>query len=198
MIRSNSAEAQNTTGVEHRNLNGLWSCHFCFADFQRYDHLKRHIATHTSERPYQCEFCGSPYKRGDALRRHWKSCSARIESGQCIPEPRHGGKEKHACDGCAKAKKSCNGELPCSECCTRDRICTYQRLHQREEVTLQSGSSESSQEQSPPSDNRSLNHSTWDLGLQTFYPGRDAWFEAYGRLVSSGRVPSMPDPGRLR
>lgn len=182
--------------MEHRNLNGVWSCHFCFSDFQRYDHLKRHIATHTSERPYQCEFCGSPYKRGDALRRHWKSCLTRIQSGQSIPEPRQGGKEKHACDGCAKAKKSCSGKLPCSECCTRGRICTYQRLNQNEDMTLQNGPGELAQGQNRPSENHASNHSTWDLGIQTFYPGRAAWFEAYGRISSAEKLPPMPNTGR--
>ncbi|KAB8074809.1 hypothetical protein BDV29DRAFT_172900 [Aspergillus leporis] len=194
MSRRAPTEIQSSAGAEHRSLSGPWSCQFCFSDFQRYDHFKRHIATHTSERPYQCEFCGSPYKRGDALRRHWKSCSSRITSGQDIPEPRHGGKEKHACDGCAKAKKSCSGTLPCSECCTRGRLCTYQRL-QNEEPALQSEYSESGQGQSQPSQSHGLNRSTWDLGLQTFYPGRDAWFEAYGRLSSSRRPPAMPNNG---
>lgn len=47
MIRSKPTEAQNTTDVEPRNFDGLWSCHFCFSAFQRYDHLKRHVATRT-------------------------------------------------------------------------------------------------------------------------------------------------------
>ncbi|PYH93571.1 hypothetical protein BO71DRAFT_305510, partial [Aspergillus ellipticus CBS 707.79] len=103
-------------------------CQFCAAVFHRLDHYRRHAATHSSEKPFKCGFCGSQHKRGDVLRRHWKSCSARIHTGQAIPDPRVGGKERHACDACAKLKKCCDGGQPCLECSTRRKQCTYARI----------------------------------------------------------------------
>ncbi|KAL4782480.1 hypothetical protein BJX76DRAFT_290699 [Aspergillus varians] len=181
-----------------RDLSTRWKCDICSAVFQRLDHFKRHTTKHRADKRFICDFCGSLYKRGfvppaecgsfpvdqtncyrvldrDVLRRHWKSCAARIQTAQTIPEPRHGGKEKHACDGCARLKRLCSGEQPCSECYSRGRISSYERLGDRNNKT-----------ESPPrkEDASAVSHdtgriansevfdraqSTWDLGCQNFY-----------------------------
>ncbi|PYI04111.1 hypothetical protein BO78DRAFT_268799, partial [Aspergillus sclerotiicarbonarius CBS 121057] len=157
-----------------RTMDGVWTCQFCTAVFHRLDHHKRHTATHSAEKPFKCGFCGSQYKRGDVLRRHWKSCSARIRTGQAIPGPRIGGKERHACDACAKLKKSCDGGHPCIECSTRRKPCTYLRLQdsgglprsQATDSALTEG--QLHPESTHPRPVPEL--STWSLGPQTFYP----------------------------
>ncbi|KAE8152636.1 hypothetical protein BDV25DRAFT_137706 [Aspergillus avenaceus] len=67
MVQSISVATLPEEHAEYRDADGAWSCQCCPATFQRYDHFKRHLATHSSVRPHQCEFCGSPYKRGYGL-----------------------------------------------------------------------------------------------------------------------------------
>lgn len=101
------------------------------------------------ENPYACGFCDSEFKRrqvyprmawihvqltcphSDALRRHWKSCTARLSSGDLIPQRSRSGKKKHACDRCAERKRACNQGMPCAECEVHHRECTYTRTKRR-------------------------------------------------------------------
>ncbi|KAL4974871.1 hypothetical protein BDW66DRAFT_78940 [Aspergillus desertorum] len=182
------------------NTPSLWTCDVCCAVFQRLDHFKRHSATHRTDKPYSCDFCGCVYKRGDVLRRHWKSCSVRIRAGKAIPGPRAGGKEKHACDGCARSKRSCSGGQPCSECHSREKICSYDRLR---DTTATTGSGQSEMWRCPRVEGSAVNHdlglrteyapldhraatesmgSTWTLGPQNFYASADVCYKAYSRL----------------
>ncbi|PYH47376.1 uncharacterized protein BP01DRAFT_354565 [Aspergillus saccharolyticus JOP 1030-1] len=141
-----------------------WSCTSCEAVFHRIDHYKRHIASHSTDKPYQCSFCHARYKRGDVLRRHWKSCPARQRTGHAIPEPRTGGKERHACDTCARLKKSCDGGRPCLECGIKGRGCTYRRVDEIGEGVFAQG--ESNSQESQVGDPEVL---PWSLGPQNFY-----------------------------
>jgi transcription factor STE12 len=43
---------------------------FCRRAFRRLEHLKRHVRTHTRERPYICRYCGRPFSRQDNLLQH--------------------------------------------------------------------------------------------------------------------------------
>ncbi|KAL4885569.1 hypothetical protein BJY04DRAFT_179989 [Aspergillus karnatakaensis] len=184
-----------------RSLNATWTCDTCSAVFQRLDHFKRHTATHRTDKPFICDYCGSLYKRGDVLRRHWKSCAVRIQTGQPIPEPRLGGKEKHACDGCARLKRSCSGGQPCSECQLRGRDCSYERLGDREKTRAVSASGEwgapdvtirhvdaedvgqvLEYDYGDPERTSELTKSTWDMGPMNFYASADVCYKAYSRL----------------
>ncbi|KAL6238889.1 hypothetical protein BDW75DRAFT_189570 [Aspergillus navahoensis] len=178
----------------------LWTCDVCSAVFQRVDHLKRHSATHKTDKPFSCDFCGCVYKRGDVLRRHWKSCSVRIRTGKAIPEPQSGGKQKYACDGCARSKRLCSGGQLCLECHWRGRICSYNRLRDTTTTTATEQSemwnfprvegSAVSHEMSQLPDYAALDRrptsesrgSTWNLGAQNFYASADVCYKAYGRL----------------
>jgi hypothetical protein len=134
------------------------------------------------------------------LRRHWKSCSARIRIGKAIPEPRPGGKEKHACDSCARSKRSCSGGQPCSECHSRGRTCSYDRLGNANTTTAMgqskmrrfprvegpAGSHDIGQLPNHAAlDRRPASESTgttWTLGPQNFYASADVCYRAYSRL----------------
>ncbi|OJJ31300.1 hypothetical protein ASPWEDRAFT_45253 [Aspergillus wentii DTO 134E9] len=102
-------------------------CPICPQKFAKLQHLKRHASTHVDEKPYPCEFCGSEYKRSDALRRHWKTCTARVASGNQIPKRSISGKRKQACDRCAERKRACNQGDPCGECALQEVECRYDR-----------------------------------------------------------------------
>lgn len=42
----------------------------CGRLFKRLEHLKRHVRTHTQERPYVCQYCGKAFSRSDNLAQH--------------------------------------------------------------------------------------------------------------------------------
>jgi transcription factor STE12 len=42
----------------------------CGRLFKRLEHLKRHVRTHTQERPYVCSLCGKAFSRSDNLAQH--------------------------------------------------------------------------------------------------------------------------------
>jgi len=42
----------------------------CGRLFKRLEHLKRHVRTHTQERPYVCPLCGKAFSRSDNLAQH--------------------------------------------------------------------------------------------------------------------------------
>lgn len=45
----------------------------CSRFFKRLEHLKRHVRTHTQERPYHCQRCGKRFSRSDNLTQHQKT-----------------------------------------------------------------------------------------------------------------------------
>ncbi|KAI3555208.1 regulatory protein [Colletotrichum abscissum] len=45
------------------------ACHVCHRTFARGEHLRRHLRTHTKEKPYECH-CGQAFARRDLLTRH--------------------------------------------------------------------------------------------------------------------------------
>ena len=42
----------------------------CMRKFKRLEHLKRHVRTHTQERPYSCDHCDKTFSRSDNLAQH--------------------------------------------------------------------------------------------------------------------------------
>ncbi|KAI5201477.1 hypothetical protein AUEXF2481DRAFT_71004 [Aureobasidium subglaciale EXF-2481] len=57
----------------------------CGRVFKRLEHLKRHVRTHTSERPYVCPLCNKAFSRSDNLAQHRRTHDANPD-GTVFPE----------------------------------------------------------------------------------------------------------------
>ncbi|EJD43570.1 STE-domain-containing protein [Auricularia subglabra TFB-10046 SS5] len=53
----------------------------CGRYFKRMEHLKRHLRTHTMEKPYQCDQCGKRFSRSDNLNQHLRTHGRPLPSG---------------------------------------------------------------------------------------------------------------------
>ncbi|KAJ9629222.1 hypothetical protein H2204_008862 [Knufia peltigerae] len=56
----------------------------CGRLFKRLEHLKRHVRTHTQERPYVCPYCNKAFSRSDNLAQHRRTHESQ-QDGQPVP-----------------------------------------------------------------------------------------------------------------
>lgn len=55
-------------------------CPLCFARFQRPEHVKRHLKSHSDEKPFECDFpnCDRRFNRKDNLKAHLKKIHGKV------------------------------------------------------------------------------------------------------------------------
>ncbi|KAF4980681.1 hypothetical protein FZEAL_3349 [Fusarium zealandicum] len=92
---------------------GLGNCPIC----------QRPVAPALQGRKNACPFCQRCFGRVDVARRHMWTCEAR--DGRPLPPKARRGRKLRACDGCSQLKASCNCELPCGRCSSRNIACIY-------------------------------------------------------------------------
>ena len=59
--------------TKHLPRPEFFSCPTCAKKFNRQDSLRRHLKSHTPERPFKCDVCKSSFRRRDHLSRHTKT-----------------------------------------------------------------------------------------------------------------------------
>ncbi|KAI0702639.1 hypothetical protein C8Q76DRAFT_697727 [Earliella scabrosa] len=82
--------AEGMLGAAPRSKAFVCPLFSCGRMFKRMEHLKRHLRTHTLERPFQCERCQKRFSRSDNLaqhvRTHERRAAAAAASGLAVPE----------------------------------------------------------------------------------------------------------------
>ncbi|XP_034092720.1 zinc finger protein 568-like [Gymnodraco acuticeps] len=71
-----------------------FKCEICGNDFKYMSLLRRHMTTHTDEKPYSCQTCGRDFRESSSLKQHMQV---------------HTGEKKYTCKTCGKKfKLNCN------------------------------------------------------------------------------------------
>lgn len=96
----------------HRTLNGMpltskvFVCplYSCGRLFKRMEHLKRHVRTHTMERPFVCDLCKKRFSRSDNLNQHLRTHTRteRVDSASA---------DLNACDADMEHEESDEGDV---------------------------------------------------------------------------------------
>jgi len=91
-------------------------CHICGKVSKCRSHLKKHLTTHSSERPYTCSLCNKHFSRSESLTRHLKTVHSEIAPHFCSTcrkcfkqrqdlrkhSRTHTGERPYACSHCDK------------------------------------------------------------------------------------------------
>lgn len=68
-------ERESSSALPEGDGDKIYVCALeaCRRPFKRLEHLKRHVRTHTHERPYECPRCNKGFSRQDNLVQHLRT-----------------------------------------------------------------------------------------------------------------------------
>ncbi|KAI1137551.1 hypothetical protein F5Y05DRAFT_73365 [Hypoxylon sp. FL0543] len=105
-------------------------CTYCGQQFQRNEHLERHLVTHTNIKRFKCSICHISFSRGDVLQKHITiHQDVDADSPQGVVRVR--ARTQTACRNCAKMKAKCDSNSPCNRCRTKQLSCDRQSKRAR-------------------------------------------------------------------
>ncbi|KAI0847763.1 hypothetical protein F5Y00DRAFT_253762 [Daldinia vernicosa] len=100
-------------------------CTYCGQEFQRNEHLERHLATHANIKRFKCNICHLSFSRRDVLQRHVAVHGETSADGQSSNQPMAGVRHRtqEACRNCARTKTKCDSNTPCNRCHVKKITC---------------------------------------------------------------------------
>jgi len=105
-------------------------CHICNRNYERADHLNRHLKSHENARPYRCTKCPKRFNRADLLNRHNNSHERYANSDKSLRVSRYD-RVTTACNACVASKSKCQEQKPCIRCISRKIPCEFQQSKNR-------------------------------------------------------------------
>ncbi|OTA58848.1 hypothetical protein K449DRAFT_354050 [Hypoxylon sp. EC38] len=105
-------------------------CTYCGQQFQRNEHLERHLLTHTNIKRFKCSICHISFSRGDVLQKHI-TIHGDVDANSPQGVVRVRARTQTACRNCAKMKAKCDSNSPCNRCRTRQLSCDRQSKRAR-------------------------------------------------------------------
>ncbi len=110
----------------------LSQCTICNSTFRRPEHLRRHLRSHTDDKPFVCPDCGKGFARSDTLHRHQLSHQASTGGAHS-----HSSTDRsfRACFRCATARVRCSGEPVCARCQSKGLECQYPNKRRKKSMT---------------------------------------------------------------
>ncbi|KAI1409831.1 hypothetical protein F5Y13DRAFT_85864 [Hypoxylon sp. FL1857] len=100
-------------------------CTYCGQQFQRNEHLERHLVTHTNIKRFKCSICHISFSRGDVLQKHI-TIHENVDNDSPQGIVRVRARTQTACRNCAKMKAKCDSNSPCNRCRTKKLSCDRQ------------------------------------------------------------------------
>ncbi|KAI2470680.1 hypothetical protein F4781DRAFT_421088 [Annulohypoxylon bovei var. microspora] len=105
-------------------------CTYCGRNFQRNEHLERHLVTHTNIKRFKCSICHISFSRGDVLQKHL-AIHGDVDTDSPPGVVRVRARTQTACRNCAKMKAKCDSNSPCNRCRTKQLSCDRQSKRDR-------------------------------------------------------------------
>ncbi|KAM9843911.1 uncharacterized protein ACBR49_013029 [Aulostomus maculatus] len=100
----------------------MYACEWCCKSFAQSADLRRHLRTHTGERPHRCTYCSKSFSQRGNLRRHLRIhtgerpyscpyCCRTFSDGDTMKKHKrtHSGEKPYRCAQCTKSFTSASG-----------------------------------------------------------------------------------------
>jgi hypothetical protein len=182
----------------------MFQCGVCRSEYDRSDHLLRHIRSHTKQRPFVCSICIKGFGRQDLLKRHLgthskdDSTSSSREAFIRAHSVRQSQRVHQACRSCAAKKLKCSEQKPCGRCTKQNIPCEYEVDPELSPEVVTSQSADETH--SPERTTNPINHNRQNdvLGMEAEFsferdPLEAAYDASFGTSMPGNNLSSQDD-----